>query len=217
MKCVLCENPDSARFKVIKKPERSYYHCNSCDLIFMAPEDRMSAIDEKARYDQHQNEDQAGYRAFLAPLMKDVEEYTAKSGKSSNDMHLLDYGCGPTAFLGACFVSKDYQVTNYDLYYQPDQDALKKSYNIVTSTEVWEHFHNPKIDIETQLRTLKPGGLLAVMTSAHKGEAHFHDWHYRRDVSHVSFFSDKTMQWFAQKYNMKTVKAKSPYWVFKKQ
>jgi hypothetical protein len=182
----------------------------------MAPEDRMTAVEEKARYDQHQNHDQAGYRAFLGPLMAEVEDYAAKSGKATSDLQMLDYGCGPTAFLGSCFIAKNYQVTNYDLYYQPDQDALRKSYNIVTSTEVWEHFHNPKLDIETQLRTLKTGGLLAIMTSAHKGEAHFHDWHYRRDESHVSFFSEKTIQWFADKYNMKVLKAKSPYWVFKK-
>lgn len=216
MKCVLCENPDSARFKVVKKPEHSYYHCDSCDLIFMTPDERLPSVEEKVRYDMHENHDQAGYRAFLAPLMKEVEDYAARTGKPARELHMLDYGCGPTAFLGACFVAKDFQVTNYDLYYQPDQDALKKSYNIVTCTEVWEHFHNPKIDIEQQLRMLKHGGLLAIMTSAHKGEAHFHDWHYRRDPTHVSFFSEKTIQWVAQKYNLKTVKAKSPYWVFTK-
>ncbi|MBO9668342.1 MAG: class I SAM-dependent methyltransferase [Bdellovibrio sp.] len=216
MKCLLCESPNPAPFKVIRKPERGYYHCDTCDLIFMAPTERMTPVDEKARYDLHQNEDQAGYRAFLEPLAKDVDQFVEKTGRQTRDISILDFGCGPTAFLGANFIAKGYQVTNYDLYYFPDQDALRKSYHVVTSTEVWEHLYEPRAEIERQLRILKTGGILAVMTSAHKGEAHFHDWHYRRDMTHVTFFSEKTMQWLADHFKLQILKSKSPYWVFQK-
>lgn len=216
MKCLLCESPQPAPFKVIRKPERSYYHCAECDLIFMAPAERMSPQDEKARYDQHQNEDQAGYRAFLEPLVKEVDLFTEKAQRQTREISALDFGCGPTAFLGSTLVGKGYQVTNYDLYYFPDQDALRKTYHVITSTEVWEHFYDPRGEIERQLRLLKSGGILAVMTSAHKGEAHFHDWHYRRDMTHVTFFSEKTMAWIADHFKLQLLKSKSPYWIFQK-
>lgn len=216
MKCLLCESPQPAPFKVLRKPERSYYHCADCDLIFMAPAERMTSQDEKARYDLHQNEDQAGYRAFLAPLIKEVDLFAEKAQRLPRDISALDFGCGPTAFLGSTLVGKGYHVTNYDLFYFPDQDALRKTYHVITSTEVWEHFHDPRVEIERQLRLLKTGGILAVMTSAHKGEAHFHDWHYRRDLTHVTFFSEKTMTWLAEHFKLQVLKAKSPYWIFQK-
>lgn len=216
MDCLLCQAPHTAPFKVIKKPEKSYFHCAFCDLIFMNPSDRLSAEQEKARYDFHQNEDMKGYRAFLEPLVKDVEQYTKNARRDPFDTSVLDFGCGPTAFLGNWLTERNFRVTNYDLFYHPDQDALRKSYNVVTSTEVWEHLHEPRIEIVKMLKMLKPGGIMAVMTSSHKGEAAFHDWYYRRDLTHVTFFSEKTMKWIADHFNLQLIKARSPYWIFQK-
>lgn len=216
MKCLLCETSHSASFKVDKKPERGYFRCATCDLIFMNPEERMAPQDEKARYDQHQNEGSAGYLSFLAPLVKDIDDYFNSAGIKSSQMSSLDFGCGPTAFLSSLFFDKGYRAYNYDLYYYPDQDQLRRTYHVITSTEVWEHFYSPRQEIECQLRLLKPGGLLGVMTSAHRGEAAFHDWHYRRDLTHVVFYSERTMTWIAQTYKLSVLKAKSPYWIFQK-
>ncbi|MNK07384.1 bifunctional 3-demethylubiquinone-9 3-methyltransferase/ 2-octaprenyl-6-hydroxy phenol methylase [compost metagenome] len=216
MNCLLCQSSHTAPFKVEKKPERSYFHCAECDLIFMNPAERLTAEQEKARYDHHNTEDLQGYQAFLAPLVKDVVDYTEQAHMEPHKVHVLDYGCGPTAFLSALFEHKNMQVTNYDLFYRPDQDSLRRNYNVVTSTEVWEHFYNPREEISKLARMVKSGGWLAVMTSSHKGEAAFHDWHYRRDTTHVVFYSEKTMNWIAQAFSLQLLKAKSPYWIFKK-
>lgn len=216
MHCTLCNTPNSALFKVDKKPEKSYFHCAECDLIFMHPEERLGPQEEKARYDLHQNEGSEGYLSFLTPLVRDIDAYFTAAGVSPAQMASLDFGCGPTAFLSSVFFEKGYKAYNYDLYYYPDQDLLRRSYHVVTSTEVWEHLYNPRVEIEKQLRLLKSGGLLGVMTSAHRGEAAFHDWHYRRDLTHVSFFSEKTMQWLANTFKLNVIKAKSPYWIFQK-
>lgn len=182
----------------------------------MNPAERLGPQEEKARYDLHQNEGAAGYFSFLEPLVKEIDSYLTTAGLSPSQLSALDFGCGPTTVLSNLFSEKGYKAYNYDIYYYPDQDLLRRNYHVITSTEVWEHFYHPKQEIEKQLRLLKGGGLLGVMTSAHRGEAAFHDWHYRRDLTHVSFFSEKTMKWVAETYKLHVHKAKSPYWIFQK-
>lgn len=216
MNCILCESSDAALFKVKKKPERDYFHCSECDLIFADPSQRLDASEEKARYDHHQNEETQGYVSFLNPLVKEIHSYFTASGIESTKISVLDFGCGPTALLSKLLNEKGYRTNNYDLFYFPDKEAFKYNYHLITSTEVWEHLHNPKVEIERMLRVLKSSGLLAVMTSAHHGEAVFSDWYYRRDLTHVTFFSEKTMNWIARKYDLRLLKQKSPYWIFQK-
>lgn len=216
MQCLLCENSQTAAFKVVKKPERSYFHCEQCDLIFMNPAERLTPPEEKQRYDLHQNESTAGYQAFLEPLVQRLEAHFRAADLDPSRLQVLDYGCGPTAYLSTLLLQKGFIPSNYDLYYFPDQDQLRKTYHAITSTEVWEHFYNPKEEIEKQLKLLKPGGLLAVMTSAHRGEAVFHDWHYRRDLTHVAFFSENSMQWLAERYRLQLIHQRSPYFIFQK-
>jgi hypothetical protein len=179
----------------------------------MNPAERLSALDEKQRYDLHQN-DSAGHRVFFEPLIKHIEEFFKHTERP---LLSLDYGCGPVPVLSSLLLQKGFQPANYDLFYCPDQDQLRKTYHLVTSTEVWEHYHDPRADIERSLKCLKMGGLLAVMTSSHKGEASFHDWHYRRDLTHTTFFSEKTMKWISQHFRLKAVVSKSPYWIFQKE
>lgn len=216
MNCLLCQSPDSAPFKVEKKPERSYFHCAECDLIFMNPTERLSPQDEKARYDNHENQGSAGHVAFLEPLVKDIDTYFKSAGLVRSQLSMLDFGCGPKPSLSVLFEMKGYKTSNYDLFYHPDQDQLRRTYHFVTSTEVWEHFYNPRQEIEKLLRLVKSGGLLGIMTSAHRGEAAFHDWHYRRDLTHVVFFSERSMEWIAREFKLHVLKAKSPYWIFQK-
>jgi len=216
MNCLLCQSVATESFEVEKNPVHSYFHCQECDLIFMDPDERPQPQDEKARYDLHQNEDTEGYRKFLEPLIDEIENYTDSLDKIPSDMKILDYGCGPTAFFGKMLAEYDYKVANYDIYYYSNQRPLQHSYDVITSTEVWEHFYHPYEEITQLVKILNPGGMLAVMTSAHSGVAHFHDWQYRRDLTHVIFFSEKTMKWVAEIFGLELVKAQSPYWIFRK-
>lgn len=216
MKCLLCESPKSISFKVVKKPERNYYFCSCCDLIFMKPEERLDVQQEKIRYDHHQNDETNGYTAFLEPLIKDIHSYFCAAGVDTTQLSVLDFGCGPTAILSKLFDEKGYKTFNYDPFYYPDQEPLRRTYHLITSTEVWEHLYKPREEIEKLLRLLKPGGLLGIMTSAHHGQAVFSDWYYRRDLTHVTFFSEQTMKWLAETFKLRVVKAKSPYWIFQK-
>lgn len=182
----------------------------------MEPSQRLGPLEEKARYDLHENESTGGYQAFFSPLIKSLEEYFAAANMAPSQLTVLDYGSGPTEMLSKLLTEKGFKAFNYDLYYNPDQEQLRKSYHIITCTEVWEHLYEPRRDIERILRLLKPGGVLGVMTSTHKGEAAFHDWHYRRDPTHVIFFSEKTIQWLATQFRLQIIKSKSPYFLFQK-
>lgn len=216
MDCILCQNQNTAVINVTKKPEHTYHMCSECDLIFMAPLERLSAREEMDRYNLHQNQGSAGHLAFLEPLIKDVNDYFKSANVDLSTLSALDFGCGPTPSLSSVLSMKGYKTFDYDLYYHPDQEAFRRNYHLITATEVFEHFQQPRVEIDKLVRLLKSGGLLAVMTSAHKGEAAFHDWHYRRDETHVTFYSEKTMEWIAHHYHLNILKAKSPYWIFQK-
>jgi SAM-dependent methyltransferase len=182
----------------------------------MKPEERPLPEEEKARYDLHQNEESSGYRQFLEPLIQDIQNYSLVMSKPPPDLKILDYGCGPTAFFSKLLVEHSFKAANYDLFYFPDQNPLQTNYDVISSTEVWEHFHHPNEEITQLTRLLKPFGLLAVMTAEHPGVGLFPDWPYRRDFTHVIFFSARTMSWIAEHFHLDLIKAQTPYWIFQK-
>ncbi len=216
MNCILCHTPDSSHFHVVKAPMRDYFLCSHCDLIFMDPAQRLNLIEERQRYDQHNDQGSPGHTAFLMPLVKHIEDHYKRLNISLSELQTLDYGCGIRPVLSEILAGKGMKTYHYDLFYHPNVEEFRRTYNVITSTEVWEHLYNPQEVIEKQLRLLKSQGLLAVMTSSHKGEAAFGDWHYRRDLTHVSFFSEKTMNYLEKRYGLQLLKKTSPYWLFVK-
>ncbi|MGZ3745617.1 MAG: class I SAM-dependent methyltransferase [Pseudobdellovibrionaceae bacterium] len=216
MNCLLCDSSDTSSLSVKNKPARTYFHCQQCDLVFMHPRERLLPGEEKARYDLHQNEETSGYRQFLQPLIRDLQTYSESASRSTSSLEVLDYGCGPTAFFSTLLAENSYKTTNYDPFYFPDQGSLQISYDIITSTEVWEHFHEPRKELAQLAKLLKPLGILAVMTASHPGVELFHEWSYRRDLTHVIFFSEKTMRWIGKVFHLKLLKAQTPYWIFQK-
>lgn len=216
MTCLLCQSSSTDAFTVEKKPIHRYFHCERCDLIFVDPEQRPLPEDERARYDLHQNEDTSGYRKFLEPLIQEIQNYSLMISKTPSEVKILDYGCGPTAFFSKMLAEQSFKAANYDIFYFSDQVPLQTSYDVITSTEVWEHFHDPLAEITQLLKILKTFGLLTVMTSAHPGARLFPDWQYRRDLTHVIFFSERTMRWIADQFELDLIKAQTPYWIFQK-
>lgn len=205
MTCPLCNSFKTDSFKVEKKPAHQYFHCAECDLIFMDPREHLSPDQEKARYDLHQNVESEGYRAFFQPLVN----WAKATVPAFSDV--LDYGCGPTAFLARWLGDEKFSVDAYDPFFFPKTPL--REYDLIVSTEVFEHMARPGLEIEKILRCLRPGGYLAVMTSAHSGREAFADWSYRRDSTHICFFSEKSFAWIAKRWNLQLLKAESPLWI----
>lgn len=79
---------------------------------------------------------------------------------------ILDYGCGRGAFLDVLRQDGFTDVGGYDAYVSSyaDSTVLSRQYDLVTSYDVIEHFHNPRDFMATVADLVKPDGLLAIGT-----------------------------------------------------
>lgn len=153
----------------------------------------MDSEEEKARYAYHKNDPfDPQYREFLSKLARPLIDRleTPKEG--------LDFGCGTGPALAQMLSEAGHKVALYDPFFYPDGSVLKKRYDFVTCTEVFEHLHHPSRELELLDSILKPGGILAVMTCFQTDDARFRDWHYRRDPTHVVFYKEETMRKIAE-------------------
>lgn len=177
---------------------RRYFNCTYCDLVFVEPTMLPSAREEKAEYDLHQNAfDDQGYIQFLNRMVIPIEQYIDKPSEG------LDFGCGPNAVLASLLENRGYTMTTYDPYYANHKNVLsaEREYNFIVCTEAIEHFHQPKREWELWQTLLKPKGWIAIMTKRVINKDRFASWHYKNDQTHVSFFSDNTFKYLAEKYH----------------
>ncbi|MGQ8364718.1 class I SAM-dependent methyltransferase [Glaciecola sp. 1036] len=162
----------------------------------------MSNEQEKAEYDQHENQlDDPGYIRFLSrainPLLERLPEDTS-------NLRGLDFGCGPGPALATYLNNHGIDTEKYDPLYFPDNQLLQNTYDFVTCTEVVEHFNSPKQSWLQLFKLLKPNGILVVMTKLVIDQARFANWHYKNDPTHICFYSYKTLSFIAKEAN---------YWV----
>ncbi len=172
-----------------------YFACEGCGLRFLDPAQRPSRRLEKQAYDLHDNDpDDPGYRRFLAVLLDPLLERLPPRRDG------LDYGCGPGPALVAMMSAAGHRMAAYDPIYRPDRSALARQYDVVTCTEVAEHFHAPNAEFERLDHLLRPGAYLGVMTRFQTDDRRFANWHYRRDPTHVVFYREETMAWIASRW-----------------
>ena len=191
--CALCASADLSLYH--EDTCRTYWVCPNCALVQVPSEYRLSAEQEKAEYDQHDNRvDDDGYRRFLARSAEQVLTHFAAPAEG------LDFGCGPGPALAAMLSEAGHSVTLYDWFYHRDEAVWHRQYDFITATEVVEHLHAPAGWLERLWQSLKPGGMLVIQTKRVISKQHFADWHYIRDPTHVMFFSIATLHWLAQRW-----------------
>jgi hypothetical protein len=196
MNCPLCNHNGNNLFHTDK--HRSYYRCHNCRLVFVPAEQRLSAAEEKAAYDLHQNSpDDPGYRRFLSRLFEPLCERVAPAAKG------LDFGSGPGPTLSVMFTETGFDMTIYDLYYADYPERLTRQYDFITSTEVVEHLFEPGEVFQLLFSRLKPNGWLGMMTKLVIDQPAFATWHYKNDPTHVCFYSRDTFHWLAESYGCK--------------
>ena len=88
----------------------------------------------------------------------------------------------------------------FDPFFHPDENYINHSYDYIFSCEVFEHFHEPKQEIEKLLQLLKPGGRLYIMTHLYDLKINFEHWYYRNDPTHVFIYTHRTIEFIAEKY-----------------
>jgi cyclopropane fatty-acyl-phospholipid synthase-like methyltransferase len=194
-----------------------YYHCSNCDLIFLPREEIPSRKKEKERYEEHDNNHQNdGYvKMFKDFIERAVEPYI---DLEPNKL-ALEFGCGHGPVLADLLKETGLEVDLYDPYFFPEKVYQSKKYDLITSTEVFEHFSDPYSEVKCLKNHLKEDGILAIMTHFHSTspEFDFEEWWYTYDATHITFYSWKTMEWIADEFSFDIVyKGKKKLFVFKK-
>ena len=197
MSCPLCRSTNkSIQYHTDKK--RDYLQCSQCDLVYVSPEFLPSKRVEKQEYDLHENSfEDEGYRKFLRKVLTPLTPFIKNAQNTA--LVGLDFGCGPAPVLASMLEAEGVKMSTYDPFYANHLSVLEQSYDVVTCTEAIEHFHAPHVEWALFNKLVASGGVLAIMTKRVLDKARFANWHYKNDVTHVSFFSEATFQYLAQR------------------
>lgn len=196
--CPLCRHRESTLFH--SEPAREYLRCAVCALVHVPAGYHLSPSAEKQRYDTHRNSpDDPGYRGFLSRLFEPLAAHLSPGAEG------LDYGSGPGPALSVMFEEAGFGMRIYDPFYAPERSVLRRRYDFVTCTETAEHFSRPGEEFRTLVSLVRPGGWIGVMTAMLEEDTRFADWYYRKDPTHVAFYSRATFRWLAQHHGLRAV------------
>ena len=192
MPCPLCESKEIVDYYSNKR--RDFLTCGFCNLVFVPNKFHLTPDEELKRYELHQNNpEDEGYKEFLSRLAIPLQKRL--KAKSNG----LDFGSGPGPTLSKMLEDKGHTVEIYDYFYANDKEVLRKRFDFITATEVFEHLRNPGQEIKMLWELLNPGGILGIMTKLAIDQQAFPKWHYITDRTHICFFSEKTFMWLSNK------------------
>ncbi len=178
------------------------FHCPHCELIFKSPACFPDEAAELKKYREHNNSlENEGYVRMFETFI----DYTLSHTRTPV-RRVLDFGSGPTPVLAELLRRRGFSVDIYDKYFAPDPLAENARYDLVTSTEVIEHIADPLGVTKMLANRLVPGGTLALMTQFHDNDtAAYLKWWYRRDPTHLCFFTPRTFEIIAEKSGLEIV------------
>ena len=179
-----------------KKLNITFYHCDDCQYIFKSPKYYQTLHEQESRYDLHDNnENSKGYKAyferFLDFILPNVKDSTIA----------LDFGCGTTTLLSQMLEKNGIPCDYYDPIYYPNRLDETKKYDLIVSTEVFEHLHHPRKVFKSLVDRLHRGGYLAIQTQFHANDKEsFENWYYHKDPTHIVFYTKKSFEVLANMY-----------------
>ena len=199
--CKICSS--STTILEDKKTSKIYYKCPTCSYIALDKEFYIDETHEKSHYDKHHNNlESLGYVKMFEDL---VEEFVKPLHVEINTA--LDFGCGEGEVLPIVLERNKISCDRYDLFYFPQKIYETKKYDLIVSTEVFEHLENPLEMLKKLLLHLNNGGYLLLMTAFHPDDDEkFLKWWYIRDITHIGFFNLDTFEYLAKELNLRIVK-----------
>ncbi len=194
MNCIIC----GSETELIKdnKFEDVYFKCEKCEVIFLQRDHILKKSDEKKEYSRHNNSlENNGYVNSFREL---IDRYIIDIAGNIKEKRILDFGCGPNPVLAKILKRYDADVDHYDPIFF-DKQLEKTFYDIVLSTEVFEHLKDPYTELEVIKDILKPNGFLFIKTQFHNNIVNdFLKWWYRRDPTHIIFYTPETFKYMAK-------------------
>jgi SAM-dependent methyltransferase len=154
--------------------------------------------DEAARYRLHHNSllNEGYVRTFIDKIGL-IHQYCTDART------VLDYGCGTEPVLAELLKLEGFVCDFYDPNFFPG--LPNSSYNLVISTEVFEHLRDIMSEISNMRALLDHAGFLAVMTSFHDPVKNIENWWYLGDPTHICFFGKHTFEWIAEKFGFNII------------
>ena len=202
MNCPLCNKPAKL---FLKGENRQYEICNNCGLIFVPNKFHLNQKSEVERYREHENSlNNTGYVTMFMNKISLIKDHCPKIKTA------LDFGCGYEPVLKTLLEKEKIETEIYDPNFFPNFPT-KKTFDLVISTETFEHFRNPMDDIKKALNYVSPSGFLAVMTRFYPLEKDkpsinlFSAWYYQRDPTHIAFYTSKTFEWLNKKFGLSII------------
>lgn len=185
------------------KTQKIYHKCPECSYISLDEAFYVDEEREKKHYDKHHNTfESLGYVKMFEEL---IEEFVSPYKKDITTA--LDFGCGEGEVLPILLEQGGIKCDRYDLFYFPKKVYEEKKYDIILSTEVFEHLSSP-LDVFKKLLThLQKNGYLLLMSAFHPNDdEEFLKWWYIRDVTHIGFFNIKTFEYIAEMLGVTIIK-----------
>jgi hypothetical protein len=194
MICTLCGSA------LINKKDEYYYDCDICKAIVKDEKYYLTADEEKAIYETHNNDvNDIRYQNFTLPITNYVIDKFLPEHKG------LDFGSGTGPVISSMLMKKGYDIDQYDPFFAPSQNILNNMYDYIVSCEVFEHFYNPKMEIDSLTSLLKANGMLLIMTMLYNDQVDFNTWNYRNDSTHVFIYRKETIEYIANEKKLEIV------------
>ena len=188
--CILCGSV--AEFFGFTR-DRRYYQCPNCCSVMMDPNHYVTPLEEKARYETHNNDvDDPGYQKFVSPVVDQIIHHHTSTEKG------LDFGSGTGPVITKLLRDQGFNIRTYDPFFDADLSALETTYHYIACCEVVEHFQEPAREFKKLRNLLKQGGSLYCMTSLYNPGIDFDSWNYKDDETHVIFYHREALEWIRQ-------------------
>jgi hypothetical protein len=186
MICPLCHHEKVDLYEKVRN--RTYYQCYFCYLVFVPRTELISFHLEKERYENHHNsEENSDYVKYLEAI---AEKISSKVIRGSTG---LDFGCGESLLMEKILDQLGFSVSSYDLFFHANESVFDKKYDFILLSEVIEHLRDPYEELRKINGLLRKNGSLFIKTKLLTNEVtDFKNWFYRRDITHIQFFSEKS-------------------------
>jgi len=192
----LCQSKNCSPFYTNGK--RNFFYCTECFLIFIPDHELISIEEEKKRYELHNNTiSDEKYCSYLLKFIDNLNRIPLQYSE------LLDFGCGKNNVLSTLLQKKGIICNGYDPHYGIALDILNKKYDGILLGEVLEHIrdlNNASVIIK---ECIKKEGVILIKTELYPSKDKFADWWYIYDLTHINFFTEKTITVIAEKINKK--------------
>lgn len=201
-KCILCEDVSVTHLgqkRILNKYDVNYFQCRKCGLIFTEKpywlqEAYSSAICMTDTGAVERNLQCAEGVSFI------VKRYYKKIGK------VLDYGGGYGIFV-RLMRDRGYDFCWYDKFAEPLMcrgfEWNNEKVSLITSFECFEHMDSPAEDIE-RMFSISNNIIFSTDLYSDGFEVKGDKWWYYcfEHGQHIAFYSKKTLEYLADKYNV---------------